>query len=138
MARHDWVRARLDNWARWLTRREAGGLGFYTRSVFAREIGSTADADGPLIPVNDIEAGRTHEAVEALRLTHSHLYLVAYCRHVGDPRVPSRRRRALSVAETAQAMHCAQSTVYAHMNQLLEQLAQALSVDGRRERSFTE
>lgn len=138
MARHDWVKSRLDNWARWLTRRESGALGFPRQSPFCREIASGSGPDGPAIPVNDIEAGRTHDAIEALKLTHSQLYLVVYCRYVGDPRMSERRRRPLTVAETGQAMCCAQSTVYAHMSQALNHLAEVFSVELRERRSFTE
>jgi hypothetical protein len=88
--------------------------------------------------VNDIEASRTHDAIEALKLSHSQLYLVVCCRYVGDPRVSVRRRRPLSVAETGQAMCCAQSTVYAYMSQALGHLAEVFSVELRERRSFTE
>lgn len=138
MARHDWVKSRLDNWARWLTQRSSGALGFPRQSPFARSVPSGAGPDGPSIPINDIEAARTHDAVEALKLTQSHLYLVICCRYIGDPRVAERRRRPLAVVETATAMRCAESTVYAHMARALNHLAEVFGAENRARQSFTE
>lgn len=36
MARIEWVKQRLDNWARWKEREQRHGLGFYTQSAFLR------------------------------------------------------------------------------------------------------
>jgi hypothetical protein len=138
MANHDWVKSRLDNWARWLTRRDSGALGYPRRSSLCWGLASGSGPDGPVVPVNDIEASRMHDAIESLHLSHSQLYLVVYCRYVGDPRLSQGRRRALSVAETARAMCCAQSTVYSHMTQALNHLSEVCSADTMGRRSFTE
>ncbi len=135
MPKHDWVKDLLENWARWVTERNSGGLGFPRQSPFMRLGGSAAGPDGPVIPVDDVDARRTHDAVESLRLTRSHLYLVVCCRWIGDPRQTSRRRRPLTLGETAAALCCSDSTVKNHVTTALAALAELLST---RERSFKE
>ncbi|MCR5864665.1 hypothetical protein [Aquincola sp. J276] len=66
MARIDWIEHRLLNWARWKSRSGGGALG-YARVPLGVQTPSTRDAyaDVP-IPVNDIEAGVTDDAVQRL------------------------------------------------------------------------
>lgn len=73
MARIEWVRARLENWARWCQQQDSNGLGYPTQSPFARLGGKGRRAEAT-IPVIDIEAAETDQAVKALRFTQSHLY----------------------------------------------------------------
>jgi hypothetical protein len=109
------MQARLENWARWLTEGSHAGLGYPRQSAFTRQLRVSASTDNARIPVDDVEARQTHDAIEALRTGHGHLYLVVHCRLVGDPRVPQRVRRPLAVKETGAAMCIADATVYAHM-----------------------
>lgn len=74
MARIDWVQLRLENWARWHATMNAGGLGFATQAAFLTEAVDCDEQQGARIPIDEVEAGITHEAVEALRATHAHLH----------------------------------------------------------------
>lgn len=66
MARIDWIEHRLLNWARWKSRSGGGALG-YARVPLGVAAPATRDAyaEAP-IPVNDIEAGATDDAVHRL------------------------------------------------------------------------
>lgn len=66
MARIDWIEHRLLNWARWRARSGRGALG-YARVQLGVQAVVTRDpyADAP-IPINDIEAGATDDAVQRL------------------------------------------------------------------------
>lgn len=120
MQADDWLCRRLDNWARWLTEGNRGTLGYPRQQAFARQMRVSVTADTAHIPVDDVEARGTHEAVEQLRRVGlTHLWLVLHCRWVGDPRVPDRVRRPLGVRDTAAAMCVGESTVHAHVKKAL-------------------
>lgn len=72
MARIDWVKRRLDNWAAWHAKASIGGLGFSSRSVLLAE--PRASAFDTWLPVIETEAEETHAAVESLRVGKSHLH----------------------------------------------------------------
>lgn len=72
MARIEYIKYRLNNWALWRVRDAGGGLGFATSSVLlnepvdgSREIGRTID---------DNDAMVTDKAVESLRVGRQHLH----------------------------------------------------------------
>ncbi|WP_367847020.1 hypothetical protein [Rhodoferax sp. WC2427] len=73
MARIEWVKQKLVNWALWKARNEGGGLGFATRSVLLAEASDTRYA-GNIIPVLEIDGEQTNVAVESLKLTRPRLY----------------------------------------------------------------
>lgn len=100
MARIEWVKHRLDNWARWKVAGNAHGLGWSSQSVLL----SAARADTPQvrIPVDEIEAGVTDQAVESLRHKRPHLYRVLQCIYP----------QGKGVHGTAQACTCSVSTVH--------------------------
>lgn len=75
MARIDWVRMRLENWALWCASQERSGLGYPSQAAFAR-LGGRARRAEASIPVLAIDAEETDRAVRSLRGTHSHLFLV--------------------------------------------------------------
>lgn len=104
MARIKWVMARLDNWARWVTQRQAGGSGWPKQAAFSRMARSAQSSESAMVPVDDIEAGRTHAAVEAMRFTRGGLWLVVQCAYIGDPQTPAQRRRPMATSEIAQRM----------------------------------
>ena len=87
MARLEWVRLRLENWARWCQQGDGGGLGYPTQSAFVRMgVPSAKDRDSA-IPILALEAAETDEAVKSLQLSQSHLYLVlTYTYAKGWPR----------------------------------------------------
>ena len=73
MARIEWVRARLENWARWCAQQENSGLGYPTQCAFARWGGKGSRSEVAL-PILSLEAAETDQAVKSLQLTQSHLY----------------------------------------------------------------
>ena len=75
MARIDGIRMRLENWARWCANKGSGGLGYPSVNMLARMC-PTAGGRESIIPTSDVEASQTQEAVDALQLRRSHLYLV--------------------------------------------------------------
>lgn len=104
MARIQWVKDRLDNWARWVVQRTAGASGYPKAASFTREMGASSSTDSMMIPVNDIEARQTHDVIEGLRVLHSGLWLVVQCRYVGDPQARPSKRRPLATSEIAARM----------------------------------
>lgn len=103
MARVEWIKQRLDNWARWKDRQQGNGLGFYTQSPFLRmavDGGGYRDAS---IPVDDVEAGKTDRAVQALRVPHPHLHRTLELIYLEDTGVPECARRLCRAVSTVHA-----------------------------------
>lgn len=135
MARVEWVKQRLDNWARWKDRQQSHGLGFYTQSAFLRmavDGGGFRDAS---IPVDDVEASKTDRAVQALRVPFPHLHRTIELIYLEDTGVP----------ECARQLCRAVSTVHANLAQadlqiatyLRQQAEEAEQVAERAKRSST-
>jgi DNA-directed RNA polymerase specialized sigma24 family protein len=105
MARIEWVKHRLNNWATWKARESAGGMGYAKQSAFLREV-----VDGYRevhIPVDDVDASTTDVAVESLRQGKGHLYMtlqLVYVKGVGH-------------REAARLMARAESTIKANLEQ---------------------
>lgn len=78
MARIEWVKQRLANWALWKARNEGGGLGFATRSVLLSDASDRSYA-GNVIPVLELDGEQTNCAVEALKQPRPRLYEVLHC-----------------------------------------------------------
>lgn len=102
MARIDWVRQRLEAWARWARERESGSLGYPKRSAFLRvgsggAMGSQALSDG--------DASLTDSAVQSLRFTHPHLHKTLRHYYIDG----------LDIKRVATLMHKAESTIKAHL-----------------------
>lgn len=124
MAKHEWVRTGLDNWARWLEQSQRGQLGFPRQAALARLMPSSTCSDSMHVPVDDLAARRLHEAIESMRFSKPQLWLVIHLQWVGDVRQPKGERGGpLSISETARAMNKAASTVYAYTAQAVEMLA---------------
>lgn len=102
MARIDWVRQRLEVWARWAREREYGALGYPKRSAFLR-VGSGAMGSQAL---SDGDASLTDTAVQSLRFTHPHLHKTITCYYV----------QGLDIKRVAQHMVKAESTIKAHLD----------------------
>ena len=101
MARIEWVRHRLENWARWCAQQDNNGLGYPKQSAFAR-LGGKGSRSEAVIPISSIEASETDAAVKSLQLTQSHLYLVLTLHYAqGLPRhlVARRMSRAESTVK---------------------------------------
>lgn len=87
MARIEWVKQRLDNWALYREREAAGGLGFAKQSSFLNAAATTDRYRESKIPVDDIDAAETNQAVQSLRPARSHLYATLdayYLRGLGE------------------------------------------------------
>lgn len=107
MARIEWVKQRLDNWARWKGREQSNGLGFYTQSAFLRVAVDSGGYREASIPVDDVEARCTDGAVQALLGKHAHLHRTLVLIYLDDAGI---RQAAVKLA-------CAESTVKARLEQ---------------------
>jgi hypothetical protein len=106
VARIEWVKQKLENWALWKERENAGGLGFARQSVLlsGSVIGGYREA---IVPVDDVEASVTNEAVESLRLSRAQLYVTLYHVYIDD----------VGIREAARLECLAESSVKAHLDQ---------------------
>ena len=67
MARLEWVKQRLFNWALWKERDKRHGLGFYSQSAFLRiAVDCGGERDALFSTVDEVEAMKTDEAVHSL------------------------------------------------------------------------
>jgi len=109
MARLERIRMRLEEWAIWKTRDEAGARGYATSSVLnsLTTVWSRGSYNGMLIPVFEERSAETDLAVESLKLSKSHLYETLRCIYLLE----------LGIPMTAQRMRRAQSTVKAQLEQ---------------------
>ena len=107
MARIEWVKQRLDNWARWKEREQRHGLGFYTQSAFLRMALDSGGYRDLSIPVDDVEARATDEAVQGLLGEYAHLHRTLVLIYLEDT----------GIRMAAQRLACAESTVKARLEQ---------------------
>lgn len=82
MARIEWVRCRLENWAMWKVREASGSLGFATSSSLLREANNGYRES--IIPIDDVDASVTNDAVESLKPARPHLYQCLQAIYVKD------------------------------------------------------
>lgn len=112
MARIEWVKHKLDNWARWQAQQQGNGLGYPKQTAFAR-LSRPAGGWDNVIPINDVDAAETDRAVSSLRLAKSHLYLTLQHIYVDG----------WGIKRTAVVMGKAESTVKGHLDQADHALA---------------
>lgn len=103
MVRIEWVKLRLNNWALWKERESSGGLGFSTRSALLSE--PTSGYRESIVPVDDVDASLTDQAVESLKPARVHLYNTLYCIYV----------HGIGIKETARTTCLAESTIKSHL-----------------------
>lgn len=113
MARIEWVKQRLDNWARWKEREQNHGLGFYTQSAFLRVAVSGGGYRETSIPVDDVDARATDEAVQSLLAEYTHLHRTLVLIYLEDT----------GIRVAAQRLVCAESTVKARLEQADHRIA---------------
>lgn len=101
MARIEWVKRRLDNWARWRCQMAGNGLGFSAQAAFLNEASGTERE--AKIPLDEIEASITHEGIESFRISRPQLYAVLHCMYPFG----------LGVSGTCARLGCERSNVYA-------------------------
>ncbi len=106
MARIEWVKQRLDNWARWASQRESGALGYPKQAAFAR-LAPGGTSMGAAVPVDSLDASITDDAVQSFRWTHPHIHLTLRCHYIDGFEI---RRVALKMSR-------AESTIKAHLDQ---------------------
>lgn len=105
MARIEWVKVRLNNWSLWVLAEASGGLGFASQAAFLNDA-PQAERESK-IPVDEIDASVTNDAVESLRQPKRHLYDTLH----------SFYPRGLGIKETARRAGVAESTIKAHLEQ---------------------
>ncbi len=105
MARIDWIKYRLENWALWKVRGMSGGLGFATQSVL---LASMVDCDREIpLPVDEIDAEKMDRAVESLRNGKGHLHMTLQLHYI----------KGLGIRDVARQMARAESTIKANLEQ---------------------
>jgi len=107
MARIDWVQRRLENWARWYDRMHSGGLGFASQAAFLTEAVDCDRSNEAHIPVDEVEASVTNDAVEALKLGYGHLHQTLRLYYI----------KGQGIKQTARTMRRAESTIKAQLAQ---------------------
>jgi len=112
MARIEWVKLRLNNWALWKARETGGGLGWASQSSFLNDARTDRYREAA-IPIDDVDAATTNTAVESLREERPHLYTTLQCVYPDG----------LGIKETARRCACAESTIKAHLDQADQALA---------------
>lgn len=113
MARIEWVRQRLENWALWHERGRGGGLGYATQSVLLANPVDGGEREA-FVPCDEIEAAETEEAVESLKLGYGHLHKTLQLFYL----------RGLGIKETARLMQRAESTIKAQLDRADHLLAE--------------
>lgn len=108
MARIEWVKQRIYNWALWLERGGNGTRGFYTSSSFTWQAVDTSGYRQPSIPVDEVEAAETDLAIQSLRESKPQLLRTIEVIYLEGESI---RRAALKLA-------CAESTVKARLEQV--------------------
>lgn len=129
MARIEYIKHRLENWALWKEREKGGGLGYATSSIMLTERVDRSRETDIRTTIDDIDATETNSAVESLRPARQHLYTRLYLIYIAG----------VGVREAARRECCAESTIKAS----LEQADQALQywfnaqADEKQRKSFT-
>lgn len=113
MARIEWMKQRLYNWALWVERGCSGNRGFYTSSSFTWEVVDQSGYRSPSIPVDEVEAADTDQAVQSLRQGKAHLHRTIEVIYLEGESI---RRAAIK-------LHCAESTVKARLEQADHEIA---------------
>lgn len=135
MARVEWVKQRLDNWARWKSRQQGHGLGYYSQSPFLRMAVDGGGYRDTSIPVDDVEAGKTDKAVHALLATHPHLHRTLQLIYLEDTGVPECARRLCRAISTVHAnLAAADLQIATFLRQMAEDAELAAE---RAKKSFT-
>ena len=109
MARIEWVKLRLQNWALWKARQSGGGLGFAKQSVLLSE--RVDRYRESVIPVDETDASTTDQAVESLRKSQHRLYQVLQEHYVRGRGVLD-ISRALSVSSDSVHLYLGQADVH--------------------------
>ena len=105
MARIEWIKLRLQNWALWKVAGNSGGLGFSSQAAFLA-VKVDCGRDSPL-PVDEIDAEKMDRAVESLKLGKGHLHKTLQLHYI----------KGLGIQDVAREMGRAVSTIHAQLDQ---------------------
>ena len=105
MARIEWVKHRLNNWALWWVDQNTGGMGFASQSSFLNDAPGQSVRESR-IPIDEVEASVTNDAVETLKVPRPQLYRTLHCIYP----------RGMGIKGTANACECGESTIKAHLD----------------------
>lgn len=126
MARIEYIKHRLDNWAKWKARDQGGGLGWASQAAFLNEYSSDRYREAR-IPIDDVDASVTDQAVEALLPDHAHLYRTLQCIYP----------HGLGIRETARREGVAESSIKARLDAADRALQLWFAAREDAKRSFT-
>jgi hypothetical protein len=104
--RIEWVRLRLENWALWKAREGAGGLGFSSTTSFLHDADTSRYRESR-IPVDEVDASVTDQAVETLKGGREHLYQTLQVIYIGGS----------GIREAARSCGVGESTIKARLEQ---------------------
>ena len=107
MARIEWIKMRLNNWALWKARDAGNGLGFASQSVLLMEPVDRYREINIYSTIDSTDASVTHEAVESLKPGRQHLYDTLHCIYLKDT----------GVKGAAVRLGKAESTIKANLDQ---------------------
>lgn len=106
MARIEWVKQRLDNWALWHASMAGEGRGWASTSSFLKEVDSSRYRESH-IPIDDVEAGVTDQGVASMKAAHPHLFDTVVAIYLGDS----------GIKGAARSRQLAESTIHSHLSQ---------------------
>lgn len=107
MARIEYIKHRLDNWALWKARERGGGLGYATTSVLLMDRVDQSREINLYSTIDETDAALTNAAVESLKPTRPQLYERIYWIYIDD----------LGIRGAARRGQCAESTIKASLDQ---------------------
>ena len=107
MARIDYIKHRLDNWALWKARDGSGGMGYATASVLLMERVDQSREINLYSTIDENDAALTDKAVESLRPARQQLYDRLYLIYI----------KGVGIREAARQQRCAESTIKASLDQ---------------------
>lgn len=119
MARDEWMEQRLQNWARWKLMAGSGVLGYAAVNLAQADAGRDGYVEAR-VPINEVDASETDQAVQQLHPPVLRLTVVAYYTRRGGMR------------EVTRALGCAEATVHARIAQAHTQLVAFLAETKRR------
>jgi hypothetical protein len=120
MARIDWIEHRLLNWQRWKLGAGGGGLGFARVNLLAVHMGRDSYTEAR-IPINDVEASETDQAVDRLPGELKATVIEAYLGEGGEQ-------------DHCRRLYCAKATLHARIGRAHRLLADHFSARTDRER----
>lgn len=115
MARVKWVEERLCNWARWKVMRGRGPLGYAAVNLADADAGRSGYIEAS-VPVDDVEASETNDAVLGLTPELQRTLLAVYCGEGAG---------SGGVRQAARRLHLGESAVHARIDRAHRLMAQA-------------